>query len=1145
MIGRKQIILIISLFLLIIQISCNKNNSSNIHLALVAPLSGESSSVGKAYLNGVRMVLDEINQQGGLNGKQIVLDTYDDQNKHQLATKRAQEIVQQKRAVGVIGHHFSSCSIAGGAVYKQYGIPAISPTSTNINVTLNNPWYFRVTFNDNYQARFLANYAVKILQKKQFILIRESQAYGSYLSEIFEQKVNRLQCVFHEKHTFNTQNSSIDEQLLKIVQSIHQKHYSENDGLIFIASHVAEGIKLIKLIREHNMHHVILLPDAFAGKSFVRKIISLPLEKMSPGYYTNNIYVASPFIYDIANKFAQIFKQKYTKIYGDSPDWRAAFAYDATKTMIYAIQKSQISGARDVLKQERKIIRDFLLSMNDRTRGLDGLTGLTWFDTNGDNAKVLSIGRFYQQHLVSASTQLKVVNRSYSEKTIQKKISDQSIVVIDGQYMNRTNIINTGIHINSIEEVDYSNQTHLLDFYIWFKYKAKIDVNDIYFLNAKGPVVLGKPIQNEAVNGEYYEMYHAKGKFGLNTAEMFAEAGSNMLGFSFHHIQKTVKNLVYVSDISGMNNTTDQIMIEHLNHSLPIISSSGYVVQKLIYFSDIVYKNIFGNPKYLSDIENGGVAFSCYNFFIRISEKKVSFRRISWNFYLNLLFSVAPILIIIIMIIFFKSFIMNYPRMSWLLQFFFSFIILIYSEPLFLTYFGNNENLSYFSTIKLVYDILWWIVPATLINLAVKRFIWAPLEQKTNRNIPKIVTNSVIFFVYLLTVFGIIAYVFDQKLTSLLATSGVLAMIIGLAIQVNITNIFSGIVINIEQPFRVGDWIKIDHKYKGKVIDITWRTTRILTQQGNILCFPNSYTSESPINNYCYPDQHIWVKVIIHVNPTYSPEKIKKICMDAMLSIDGLEKNSEPLIRFQLSNWSADYILLFCINDYEKKMLYKSEVYERIWIHLNRIGIEPAIQRQEVHMFKGVKDRGEEALSPLSILNEIDIFKSFTDEIKQNLSQKMRQQLYQPDDIIIQQGDQGDSLFIIVEGSVSVRILIDEKQVEVDRMGASSFFGEMALLTGEPRNASIIAITNCILYEITQCDIAPLFNEYPEIAEILCNELTRRTVNRKKKKDKYNSEKIDKEALSNSILTRITSYFGLRKNGQRIENACVDNDMET
>jgi ABC-type branched-chain amino acid transport systems, periplasmic component len=74
--------------------------------------------------------------------------------------------------------------------------PAIAPTSTHIDVTLNNPWYFRVTFHDNYQARFLANYAVKVLQKKQFILIGETQAYGAYISEIFKKKLNNWDAMF-------------------------------------------------------------------------------------------------------------------------------------------------------------------------------------------------------------------------------------------------------------------------------------------------------------------------------------------------------------------------------------------------------------------------------------------------------------------------------------------------------------------------------------------------------------------------------------------------------------------------------------------------------------------------------------------------------------------------------------------------------------------------------------------------------------------------------------------------------------------------------------------------------------------------------------------------------------------------------------
>jgi branched-chain amino acid transport system substrate-binding protein len=1137
---RKHIIILLLIFF---GFSCHQKDLSNLHIALVAPLTGESSSCGKAYLNGVKMYVDKINSQGGINGKKIVLDLYDDQNNSKLAQQKANEIVKNNRALGVIGHHYSSCSIAGGKIYKKHGIPAISPTSTHINVTLNNPWYFRVTFNDKYQARFLANYAVKIFNKKQCILISESKPYGSYISKIFGETFQRIQGKIEREYSFDEQKESLDAQLQDIVKDLKSKRYSEKSSFIFISSHVPEGIQLIKLIREANMNYIILLPDAFAGKSFTQKLTSLPSEQLNPGYYTDNIYVASPFIYDIANKSAQIFRQAYQDMFSESPDWRAAFAYDAAMLMIRTIQQKGITGKQELLKQERKDIREGLLSINNTQRGITGLTGMTFFDRNGDASKHLSIARFYQQKLVSAYTQLKTVNRSYSKTDIENKLADNSILVVDDQYMYQTNIVYTGVVINSIESLQLSEQTHILDFCIWFKSRGDINASHIKFLNAVDNIHPGKPIEKSFTDGVHYEMYHVKGKFLLNATDMYVEAGSHMLGFSFTHAEKPGFNVVYVSDISEMNEWNNQLVVMTLNKSQPVFTISDYLAQKIICFSDIIYKKANGNPKYLLDVSNRGVLYSCYNFFIQIVENPVSFRRMTWNFYMNFLLCLTSIFLLLAMISILKPVNLKYPRSTWMLQFFLACMLLISSEPLLMTFQSENSSLDYFELIKKLYDVLWWIVPATLFNMAIKRFIWIPLEQRTQRRIPKIVTNSVLFFIYLMTFFGIVAYVFDQKLTSLLATSGVLAMIIGLAIQVNIANIFSGIVINIEQPFRIGDWIKIDHKYKGKVIDITWRTTRILTTQGNILSFPNSYTSETAINNYCYPNQHVWVKVVIHVNPTYSPELIKKVCTDAMLSIDGLVKESSPVIRFQLTDWCADYILLFCINDYAKKLELKSTVYERVWIHLNRVGIEPAITRQEIHMFKGVKDRGDEALNPLSILNEIDIFKGFSDKIKEDLSQKMHQHQFQSEETIIKQGDEGDSLFIIIEGAVSVRIFIDNQQVEVDRMGANTFFGEMALLTGEPRTASIVAISNCLLYEITKCDFAPLFMQYPQITEILSKELTRRTINRQKKEDRYNDNKIDKEALNKSFFSKISNYFGLNKKGHEIDPSCVDSDM--
>jgi branched-chain amino acid transport system substrate-binding protein len=1126
-------------FSLLFILSCNYNDNSDIYLALAGPLSGKSFSSGDSYLKGASLYINEINEQGGINGKKVILNTYDDQNNKDLAAQKAREIVENHRAMGVIGHHFSSCSIAGGKIYQQYGIPAVTPTSTNVDVTLNNPWYFRISFHDRFQARFLANYAAKIINNQYCVVISEKQTYGAFIAENFVDTFNSLDGTIINHYNFDANESNINEQIDQIVQSLEK--IDESDSyFIFVASHIHEGVQIIRKLRNNNNHQSVLLPDAFAGKDFASKLTNFPEEQLNPGFLTKNIYVASPFFYDIANKYSQIFKQKYIEIYHQEPDWRAAFAYDAAKIFCHAMKKQHITGHPSVLKEERKSIRDFLISVNKSKLGIDGLTGKIWFDSHGDATKPLSIGSFYHQNLVSSFTQLKPVNQSYYKEELQKKISEGSVIKVDNTYMYRTNVIYTGVNINFIESLDFNQQIHNIDFYIWFKYKGRIDVQQIQFLNAVKPVQLGHPVQKESVNGEQYVRYHVSGQFYMNITSMFNEPGSNLLGFSFRHSHKNSHYLNFVSDIHGMNDQNNQTMLDSLNQPHTILFTNDYYADKILFYSDITNINAFGSPRYLAESSNGSIEYSCYNFFIQINENQKSFRRVTWNFYFNAMCTIMTIIIISLSMSIFKQSVIEYPRLSWFIQFLLGYTLLISSEPLLLALKEIYNDLFYFEIIKNMYDIFWWITPAIYINLAIKRFIWIPLEEKTGRKVPKIVTNSVVFIVYLLTSFGIIAYVFDQKLTSLLATSGVLAMIIGLAIQVNISNIFSGIVINIEQPFRIGDWIKIDHKFKGKVIDITWRTTRILTPQGNILSFPNGYTSESPINNYCFPDQYIWVKIVVHVSPEYPPEKIEKICIDALLSIDGLVKEKTPIVRFELSDWSADYVVLFCIDDYEDKFKYKSMAFRRIWTHLNRIGIEPAIKKQEIHVFKGAKNRGEAALSPIAILQEIDIFNSFPEEIKRDLSLKMHQKTYQSEEAIIKQGDPGDSLFIVVEGSVSVRIKINNKNVEVDRMGANAFFGEMALLTGEPRTASIVAISDCILYEITKNDISPLFSHYPEIIDILSKELTRRTLNRQKKKDKYNEENTDKDALNKSFFSKISNFFSLNKNNYEITDSGID-----
>jgi len=1142
--NSKLIIVTIIIFAIISSLYFIKNNyyKSNIYIALVAPLSGKSSLCGKAYLNGAKMYIDKKNKNGGVNGSKIVLDSYDDQNDKDLARIKALEVVNQKRAVSVIGHHYSSCSIQGGIIYNKHGIPAISPTSSNINVTLNNPWYFRAIFHDNFQARFMANYALIALKQNKAVIISESLDYGMYLAEVFEKRFTKAGSQVTDKYFFDTAGLNLEKQLIDIVDSLKSKYskIKKEMGLIFLSSHVPEGSKLIKMIREAGINLPIIVPDSFAGNEFLNQLSKFPAKHVNTGLYTNQLHIAFPFIYDIANKNAQQFKQEYIKKYNETPDWRAAFAYDSAKTIVNAIEKTQSTGLKQNIKKEREAIRKYLSQINNVENAVDGLTGLTYFDKNGDTIKPLFIGNIKNKNITSALTQFQEVDISFPKKILEKKIKEKSIVLIEDHYMYKTNVVYTGIKINNIENISFRNYEHTIDFYIWFRFIGDIDPANIVFFNAIEPVKIGKPIQSSFINDEKYLLYQINGKFKTDFSRLSIDLVNHTLGFSFRHKDGNSKDIIYVSDVSGMNTVNIKSQIIELNQSNEMRSYSDWIASNIFFYSDTDYANKLGNPEYITANHSDSIEFSRYNYLIQISKKNYTIRGNVANIYLKAIITILVLIVLLASITFARSSIYHYPRTMWLFQSFLIFLLLIFLESILMSFCSIDINSYYSGNICLMFDILWWIIPTFIINMAIKRFIWLPLEQKSNRKIPKIVTKSIIFFTFLLATFGIIAYVFDQKLTSLLATSGVLAMIIGLAIQVNISNIFSGIVINLEHPFRIGDWIKVDDKFRGKVIDITWRTTRIKTMEDTILSFPNSFVSESPINNYSYPNKKVWIKITIHVNSFYSPDRIKKICMDAMQSIDGLVKEQDPIIRFELTDWSADYTLIFCIDNYEYKFKYKSDVYERVWTHLNRIGIEPAIQRQEIHMFQGRYDRGEIATSPITILQEIDIFQPLADEIKNKLSENMNQKTYIPDDTIISQGEEGDSLFVIVEGSVAVKVSINNKDVEVDRMGAGAYFGEMALLTGEPRTASILAKTHCTLYEITKNDIAPLFEQYPKITEILSQALTKRTINREYKKDKYNASLIDKEELNSKFLSKISKYFKLTKT----ENIAVEQDSD-
>jgi len=1150
---RKPLLLSIFILTILVWLGYKNTEQSNtfneaIYIAFVGPLSGSSASEGIALLQSVKLYLNDVNKNGGINGRQIVLDEYDDQNNPIKAKEQALEIVNQNRAVAVIGHYYSSCSLSAGDVYKQHEIPAITPGSTNVKVTQDNPWYFRTIFHDDLQGRFMANYLKKVLQYNTVTIIHHDDAYGKDLARAFKDTFQNLGAEVKYEYKFQGNDANLTWALQDIVNSLATK---KDSGFIFLATYALEGVELVHLLKDKGLKNPIIVPAAFDSKTFQEGFNEYPEEKKNPGYYTNGIYITTPLIFDTANEKAQKFKEEYREIYQEEANLRTPFAYDAAMLLVNAIKNTEIKGQTQTIQDDRKTIREYLAKIDNSSEAIEGTTGYNYFNGSGDAQKTVAMGVYKNNNIISALVQLQSVRNPNEIPNLEKAIEEGRVIDIDEQYFYKTNVVYIGTKINEITDFNLENLTFTVDFYLWFRFQGNIKPQNIEFLNAFEPFELEptKPtltvsadakelppparlIKVETQDQITHRLYRIKSGFKANFLPTNYIFNQHILGFSFRHHDLTRNNLIYVTDILGMGLTKQEINTEVSASKLDktLIQSASLIdwtINKPRFFQNIIKENALGSLKYL-DVLGGMVEYSQFNMGILITSNKFSIRRaISHQTADNILLVSG---IIILLLAFKHSTFRRFSKLIWVIQAVFAFLLLLSSEVVLLARLIDETNTTNINNIIRFFDILWWIIPAILLHSAIEQFLWIPLEEKSGRNIPRIGRRFVSFTIYLMTFFAILAFVYDQRLTSLLATSGVIAMIIGLAIQINISNIFSGIAINIEHPFRVGDWVQIGTFDEGKVVDITWRTTRIITRMGCILSIPNSVASESTIHNYDYPDDTYWLRFIVHVHPAHSPYRVQKIIRDAVISTEVVLKTPDPFIIFRgLSDWAADYMVYFAVRDYAWRLLHEEAVWTRIWVHLNRAGIAPAIQRQEIHLFKGVKERGEEAATkPLTLLREIDLFRPFSEEAKLYLSEHMHIHRISAGEIIVRQGDAGNSLFIIVEGVVGVRVLTPEKEsIEVARLGAGNFFGEMALLTGEDRTATVIAITDSHLFEITNEELAPLMAEQTEVTEMVSKVLTQRQMMTKSQMHVQHDIQVEEDALHKRLLDKIEKFFGL------------------
>ncbi len=389
-------------------------------------------------------------------------------------------------------------------------------------------------------------------------------------------------------------------------------------------------------------------------------------------------------------------------------------------------------------------------------------------------------------------------------------------------------------------------------------------------------------------------------------------------------------------------------------------------------------------------------------------------------------------------------------------------------------------------------------------------------SRRSHVRAPVLLREIVSIVLFLILVAWSISSIFEYRVTAILATGTVLAAVLGLALQETLGNLFAGIALHLEDDFELGDVVR-SGEVMGIVEAVRWRGTRIRTFNNNVVIIPNSMLARERLE--VYPRNNMNARVLqIGIDYNVPPATVITVLTQAASNVEGVERAMPCLARVAgFADSSVIYEIKYFTADFSLRDRIDADIRRAAWYALRRNGIPipfpiRALQRYEAPAPRHHPDH-EEIVERLS---KIDILSPLSRAAQDLIADAARVRIYSKGETIIRHGSSGDSMFVIHEGAVSVRVDDDE----VARLEPGDFFGEMALLTGETRTADIVALTDVIAVEIAKDALQPVLVDHPDLAATI----SAKVMERRGTLDSLRSEEREEQG---TILSKIRAYFGL------------------
>lgn len=369
----------------------------------------------------------------------------------------------------------------------------------------------------------------------------------------------------------------------------------------------------------------------------------------------------------------------------------------------------------------------------------------------------------------------------------------------------------------------------------------------------------------------------------------------------------------------------------------------------------------------------------------------------------------------------------------------------------------------------------WWLLGA---HIAVD-LLWYAFNRDRRSREARLLFDLSAAAIYIAAVVIVLNSVFAMPVTGVVATSGVVAIVIGLALQNTLADVFAGIAVGIEGPFRVGDRVQLGDRIEGDVVQVNWRSIRIQTDSNDVAIIPNSVVAKAEIINRSFPSERRVVSVEIPCPSAAPPDRVIELLMQATLLCSAVLPTPKPeasIVRIGLRQ--SVYRLTFHVADSRALSPTRDRLLRAARRQLRHAGLLDEIRTAADPDLRS----SWRAVEPRLLFRSLDLFECLTDAQIGALAEGATRQRLRANETLFKEGEQDRSLCIIGSGILEFTRQIDGRRETLGCIGAGECVGAIELVTPGGRAATATSRTDCLVYRIAHDQLEPLLAETPELA---------------------------------------------------------------